>query len=141
MNLSKEDTFCEAMTCTAAAKASDNVLDFHAHGDDVMNSLFWSVFVNDITDTVDKDVVVKWETSDYETFLDGSGNASSTELFALTVDKANVVKGAYLIKNAPLPKGLKRYNRLSFTESTGTEFPIVTAFLHSGRDEGTPFVG
>lgn len=135
MQLSKEDMFCEAMTCTAAAKVSDSVLDFGKHGDDILNRLFWSVLVSGVTNTVDKDVTVTWETSDTEAF------SSSTTLFSKTVDKAAVVAGAWLVKNEALPKGLKRYNRLSFSEASGNYFPKVTAFVHDGRDEGTPFKG
>lgn len=135
MQLSKEDMFCEGMACTAAAKASDNVLDFHAHGDDVLNRLFWSVHVDSTDGAVDKNLVVEWQTSDAEGF------ASSETLATVTVDKEEVVAGAYVVRNAPLPKGLKRYNRLRFAEASGTKFPAVTAFLHDGRDEGVPFTG
>ena len=133
MDLSKEDMFCEEMTCTAAAKVSTNVLDFHNHGNDIQHNLFWSVHVPGVTGTVDKDVVVAWETSDTENF------ASAATLVAKTIDKSAVVTGAYIVRNETLPKGLKRYNRLKFTEAGGTQFPNVTAFLHTGRDEGTPF--
>ena len=141
MNLSKEDMFCEGMVCTAAAKASTNVLDFHKHGDDVMGALFFSVFVdavdsaNNGASAVDKDLLVEWETSDAEAF------GTSTTLWSKTCAKAGIVKGAYIVKNEALPKGLKRYNRLKFTEASGTKFPDVTAFLHAGRDEGTPYKG
>ena len=67
--------------------------------------------------------------------------ASTTTLLTKEFAAAGVVKGAYLVKNEPLPKGLKRYSRLVFEEDTGTEFPYVTAFVHDGRDEGTPFTG
>lgn len=141
MILSKEDTFCEGMVCTAAAKASTNVLDFHKHGDDVLGKLFFSVVVDAVdsanagADPVDKDLLVEWQTSDAENF------GSSDTVFSKTVDKAAVVKGAYIVRNEPLPKGLKRYNRLRFTEASGTKFPDVTAFIHDGRDEGTPYRG
>lgn len=135
MNLSKEDMFCESMECTAAAKASTNVLDFHKHGDDILHKLFWSVHVPAVTGVVDKDLTVEWQTSDAEGF------ASSTTVFSATVAKERILAGSYAIKNEPLPKGLKRYNRLRFTEASGTLFPKVTAFLHSGRDEGVPLKG
>ena len=133
MDLSKEDMFCEEMTCTAAAKVSTNVLDFHNHGDDILRKMSWSVHVPAVTGAVDKDVVVAWETSDTESF------AAASVLASKTIDKSAVVAGAYIVRNEPLPKGLKRYNRLKFTETSGTQFPKVTAFLHTGRDEGTPF--
>lgn len=136
MNLSKEDMFCESMACTAAAKASTNVLDFHNHGDDILHKLFWSVWAGSVSGTVDKDLVVAWETCDTEGFSSGVKT-----LATLTIDKSKCVANAYLVKNETLPKGLKRYNRLKFTETGGTYFPTVTAFLHSGRDEGVPFKG
>ena len=138
MMLSKEDTFCEAMDCSAAEKASANVLDFGKHGDDILNRLFWSVFINLIGNSAsaaDEDVTVKWETSDAEDF------GTKATPYTVVLPAASVVKGAYVIKNAPLPKGLKRYNRLTFSETGGSAFPNVTAFVHDGRDEGTPFKG
>ena len=138
MQLSKHDMFCENMSTSSAAKASENVIDFGAHGDDILGKLFWSLFVDSISDdadAADKDFTVIWETSDSEGF------GSDTDLFTKTIPAASVVKGAYLVKNEPLPKGLKRYNRLKFSESTGTKCPNVTAFVHDARDEGTPFQG
>lgn len=135
MQLSKEDMFCENMKVEETPKNSTNDLDFGEHGDDVLNKLFWSLHVDSVTDTVDKDVTVAWLTSDSADF------SSYTTLLSLAFDKGVVVKGAYLVKNAPLPKGLKRYSRLVFEEDTGEEFPYVTAFVHDGRDEGTPFKG
>ena len=135
MQISKQDMFCEAMACTANAKPSTNALDFHSHGDDVLGNLFWSVFVDSIDGTVDKDLTIEWQTADAEDFT------GAVTVDTRTVDKAGIVQGAYLVKDARLPKGLKRYSRLRFTETSGTKFPTVTAFIHDGRDEGTPFKG
>ena len=147
MQLSKEDMFCEVQqpdksttSGSTVTTASTNVLDFGNHGDDVLNKLFWSLFVD--ADSNGVTVKAQWYTSDYEGFVDGSNNASETKLFETdTIAAASLTAGAYIVKNAPLPKGLKRYNRLKFVCSTGTTSPKVTAFVHDGRDEGTPFKG
>lgn len=134
MNLSKQDIFCEAQQTSATAAASTNVLDFNAHGDDIYQNLFWSVYVDAATNG--SALTVVWQTSDTENF------SSVTSAFTKTVAATELTKGAYPIKNEPLPKGLKRYNRLQFQgEASKTAYPKVTAFLHTGRDEGTPFVG
>lgn len=136
MNLSKQDTFCESQQTSTTATASTNVLDFGKHGDDIFQGLFWSIFVAAVTGTVDKDLTVDWETSDAENF------GSSTTVWSKTLAKAGLTAGAYPVKNEPLPKGLKRYNRLKFTSgASSTYYPKVTAFLHPGRDEGTPYKG
>lgn len=139
MQLSKEDMFCENLKIgTSASHTADNVLDFHSHGDDILGQLFWSAIVTGIDPeaaTADEDVTVAWETSDTENF------SSPVTLASVTVDSANVAKGAWLVRNAPLPKGLKRYNRLAISEASGTKMAVVTAFVHDGRDEGTPFLG
>ena len=142
MQLSKEDMFCEGQQTATTAAASTNVLDFGKHGDDVLNKLFWSLFVAAVTGVVDKTLTVAWETSDYEGFVDGSNNASATTVFSKTIAATDLVAGAYPIRNEALPKGLKRYNRLKFTSgASSTYYPKVTAFVHDGRDEGTPFKG
>jgi len=136
MELSKEDTFCEAQQTSTSATASTNVLDFNKHGDDVMGRLFWSLFVAAVTGTVDKALTVVWETSDTEDF------SSATTLSTRSIAAASLTAGAYPVKNEPLPKGLKRYNRLKFTSgASSTYYPKVTAFIHDGRDEGTPVTG
>ena len=136
MLLSKQDTFCEKMVLTEAAKNSENDLDLGRNGDDIQHGLFWSLFVDAVTNTVDKPVTVAWVTSDTADF------SSATTLLTKEFAATGVTKGAYLVKNEPLPKGLKRYSRLVFEEDGGTtKFPYVTAFVHDGRDEGTPFTG
>ena len=136
MNLSREDMFCEAQQTTTTAAASANALDFHAHGDDVMGGLYWSVHVAGTTGTVDKALTVAWETSDAADF----GTAST--VWSKAVPASELASGSYPVRNEPLPKGLKRYNRLKFTSgASSTAYPKVTAFIHAGRDEGTPFRG
>ena len=136
MDISKEDMFCEKQQTSTSATASTNVLDFHNHGDDIMGQLFWSLYVAATTGTVDKALTVAWETSATEAF------SSTTTLFSKSIAAADLTVGAYPIKNEPLPKGLKRFNRLKFTSgASSTYYPKVTAFLHAGRDEGTPYKG
>ena len=136
MLLSKEDMFCEAQATSTTATASTNVLDFHKHGDDILHNLFWSVWVRSVSGTVDKDLTITWETCAAEAF------ASNVKTLAtVVVAKADAVAGAFVVKNAALPKGLLRYNRLKFTETSGTKFPDVTAFVHTDRVEGQPVTG
>ena len=106
----------------------------------MLHKLFWSLFVD--APTNGSALTVAWETSDYEGFVDGSNNASATTVFTKTIAATALTAGAYPIRNETLPKGLKRYNRLKFTgEASKTAYPKVTAFVHDGRDEGTPFKG
>ena len=135
MLLSKQDTFCEKMALGASAKNSENDLDLGRNGDDIQHGLFWSLFVDSVSNAVEENVTVAWVTSDTADF------ASTTTLLTKEFAAAAVVKGAYLVKNEPLPKGLKRYSRLAFEGVSATKFPYVTAFVHDGRDEGTPFTG
>ena len=135
MQLSKQDMFCEAQQPTAnTTTVSTDVLDFGKHGDDILGKLFWSLFVAAASTGVT--LQAKWFTSDTEDF------SSESEVFATSVRAADdLAAGTYLVRNEPLPKGLKRYNRLKFVCGDGTTAPKVTAFLHDGRDEGTPFTG
>ena len=136
MDLSKQDMFCEGQQLdgTTLTAASTNVLDFSKHGDDILYRLFWSLFVDAATNG--SALTVQWYTSDAENF------SSETKLFEKSIAKELLTQGAYPIKDEPLPKGLKRYNRLKFTtEASKTAYPKVTAFLHSGRDAGTPYKG
>ena len=134
MELSKEDMFSESQQTAASATASTNVLDFHKHGDDVLNMLYWSVLVTAATNG--SALTIAWETSDTEAF------SSATTLWTKTVAATGLTLGAEPVKNEALPKGLKRYNRLKYTgEASKTAYPKVTAFIHAGRDEGTPYRG
>ncbi len=136
MDLSKEDMFAEGqqLNGTTLTVASTNVLDFHAHGDDVLNKLFWSLFVDAATNG--SALTVQWYTSAAEN-CDGE-----VKIYEKSIAKEGLTAGAYPIKDEALPKGLKRYNRLKFTtEASKSGYPKVSAFLHSGRDAGTPYKG
>lgn len=130
MQLSKEDLFHDGTTTAAGssgavgAASNGDVLDFHAHGDDVMGKLWWFVHT-------DKAGAVKatWETSDNENM------SGATTLVEKT---ATATADSYPFKNEPLPKGLKRYNRLKVATASAS---TVTAGLTTGRDEGVPFKG
>ena len=84
MNLSKEDMFCEEQQTSADAAASTNVLDFHKHGDDVMQALFWSLFVAAATNG--SALTVAWETSDAEGF--GTADTVFTKTVAAAAARA-----------------------------------------------------
>lgn len=134
MNLSREDMFSEDQKLTAATAAvSSNILDFHAHGDDILHLLFWSLWVSAASSGCT--LQVDWQTSDTEDF------ASPTTLFSKTFAAAELAKGAYPVMNETLPRGLRRFNRLKYTPSSGTTAPTVSAFIHDGRVEGQPLKG
>lgn len=137
MNLSREDMFCEALQPEGTTAKYTDTLDFHNHGDDILGKLFWSLFV--AAASTGASLTVAWQTRD-EPFADDADTGATT-LFSSTIAAASLTAGAYPIKNEALPKGLKRYNRLKLTCGSGTTNPKVTAFLHDGRDEGTPFKG
>lgn len=130
MQLSKEDLFHDGTETEAGsggavgAASNGDVLDFGRHGDDIMGGLWWFVHV-------DKAGSVKatWETSDSE---DMSGAVTLVE------KTATAAAGSYPFRNEPLPKGLKRYNRLKVATAAKS---VVTAGLTTGRDEGVPFKG
>jgi len=144
MILSKQDTFCEAKTTSTTAAYTD-VLDFGKNGDDVMRNLSWLLLVT--AAAAKSTLTVTWETSDYESFTDAGGSASKTDLWSETIATASLVKGGFPVKDAPLPKGLKRYNRLKLqATSTAGEgetptYASISSYIYSGRDEGQPFVG
>lgn len=144
MILSKQDTFCEAKTTSNTASYTD-VLDFGNNGDDVMRCLSWLLLVTSAATKAT--LTVTWETSDHESFADASGRESKTDLWSRTIATDDLVKGGFPVKDAPLPKGLKRYNRLKL-QATSTAgggetpaYPGVSSYIYSGRDEGQPFVG
>lgn len=136
MQPSNQDKFCEALSVSKTAKTNTEGLDFGKHGDDINNQLFLVLLV--VTAMAgDGTYKITWETSDDNEF--GAGNVASTTL-ADDLDAADITAGTFLIKNAPLPRGLKRYNRLAFTPTlaqgeTMTTAPAFTAEIVTGRDE------
>lgn len=135
MNLSKEDLFHDGTATEAGSEgalgtaAKGDVLDFHQHGDDVMNDLFWFVHTNTAGN-----VKAVWKTADS---VDANGDlVDAVTAVEKTVEGA--AAGSYPVKNEPLPKGLKRYNQLEVQTSAASR---VTAGLIAGRDEGVPYKG
>ena len=130
MNLSKQDMFHDRESVSGGSEgavgtaAAGDILDFGKHGDDVMGALWWFVHV-------DKAGAVKatWETSD---------NADMSSATTLAEETRTATADSYPFRNEPLPKGLKRYNRLKVAVAVAS---VVTAGLTTGRDEGVPYKG
>lgn len=127
MEIDDQSLFAHGQTITgtsAAETVSESVLDLGKHGDDLLHQLAWFVHVDDPGDTgaSGKTVLVKWKTSDdnssYSTVY--TGEAIGT-----------LAKGMMLVDGLPLPKGLKRYNKLTFTvgSTAFTAAPKLTAGL------------
>ena len=154
MKLSQMDLFCWKATPTADGlytKALDFGTDGNApfeptagnapadgtgghHGDDVLYRMFWCLWCSTAAEGAGLTVV--WETSDNDP-ADGQANAdaSKVELLTRTITAGEMAKGAYPIANEPLPKGLKRFNRLKIKATGNGTAPEVSAFLLDGRDE------
>lgn len=130
MQLSKEDLFHDGTTTSAGSEgavgtaSNGEILDFGKHGDDIMGNLWWFVH----TDTAG-DVKVIWETS---------ANADMSSATTVLEKTVTATAGSYPFRNEPLPKSLKRYNRLKVATAAASN---VTAGLLTGRDEGVPFKG
>lgn len=157
MQLDSKSIFCWK-TQTSTTAAYTDALDFGTdgnalfetkntkktkgvHGDDILFSLFWILWAS--TTAADSSITVVWETSDNEpTANTENSDASKVEVLTKTFAAAQLVAGAYLVQNEPLPKGLKRYNRLKITGTAGSDssvstkvYPKVSAFIVDGRDE------
>ena len=92
------------------------------HGDDVMRLLSWFVWaVTYCTGTL----TVTWQTSDDPEF--GAGNVE--EIAERTVGAAEIAKGKYLVNGDPIPKGLKRYQRLKILSNANDPSGKVGAFV------------
>lgn len=147
MLISKEDLFCWMQQLEVTAEdeaASENVLDFGKHGADILNRLALVVrsevdAVAGVDDSGDEDeysaLAIAWQTCDLEDFSDGVVTIPVTTT-ALGEDELS--ENEYVVKNMPLPRGLKRYNRLSFVNNDvawDEDAPVVSAFLVDGRTE------
>ena len=126
MLLCKEDTFSDAqaipVTLNAATNSTD-VLDFKSHGDDIDKLLRWFVILG-TTATSDgaATLTITWQTS--------ANNSEWTTLWtSSTFALSALVAGAKLVDGAVLPTGLKRYNKLVYTNGTAafTNTPAVDA--------------
>lgn len=136
MHISNQDKFCEGQQIGATGTtASTNVLDFNQHGDDIQHKLFLCVLLTAAAAGTGA-ITIKWQTCDAEAF--GSGVVET--LLTPTAISAADTAGTWIVKNATLPRNLKRYNRLAFTVTLGdgeeiTTAPKFTAFLIDGRVE------
>lgn len=137
MNLTNHDKFCEGQQiATTGNTASTHVLDFHSHGDDINNKLFLVVLAVAAL-AGDGAVSIKWQTCALEGF--GSG-VVETLLTPTALGVAGTAPGTWVVKNAPLPRDLKRYNRLLFsvTLAEGEEMttaPTFSAYITDNRVE------
>ena len=92
------------------------------HGDDVMRLLSWFVWaVTACAGTL----TVTWQTSDDPEF--GAGNVDA--IVERTVGAAEITKGTYLVNGDPLPRGLKRDQRLKVTSNAGSPSGKIGAFV------------
>lgn len=108
--------FSEKQVVTVDAD-STNILDLHAHGDDIQRNLMLFVQVREaVTSDGAATVTVKVNTN-------AALNAGGTALAAKTtiwtsaaVAKADLVDGLFLVK-IPLPTGVKRYLQVEYDVS------------------------
>lgn len=137
MHLSKEDSFCYDQQIAATGDTvSTNVLDFNKHGDDLQNQLHLCIQSAGAI-AGDGTVSIVWQTSDAEAF--GSGVVEHL-LTPTALSPSTTVAGTWIVKNAALPKSLKRYQRLKFSVTLGqgetmTTAPKFRAFIVDGRQE------
>ncbi len=127
MIISKEDLFSDKQEIgtTTDVVASTNVLDWRWHGDDILrNATLFVKIDGGGTPGSGTTLTVKFETS--------SDNSSWTEL-ATTGALAAPAAGAVVI-NMALPKGLKRYNRVTYQAGTAaySVTPTITAGIVLG---------
>lgn len=133
MDLSNEDKFCEELSASKTVDSYTENLDFHSHGDDILFTLFLFVLV---TTSMDGDGTydIVWQSCDDENF--GSGIVETT--LAEGLAEADLAAGVFVVQNAPLPRGLKRYQRLAFKPTLAegesvTTAPAFSAYLTPGR--------
>jgi hypothetical protein len=148
MRKSAQDTFCSAKALTngtteTTVETVSDVLDFGAHGDDILFKLF--LVIQCVTAMVSQSakpstVSIYWQTSAAEAM----SNAVETLLTPTALGDAACALKAFVVANATLPRNLKRYNRLKFvltpydsggTEAYPTTVPVFTAFITDNREE------
>ena len=128
MLLSKEDMFSDAQAIPVtlnAATDSTNVLDFKSHGDDIDKLLRWFVILGETaTSNGAATLTITWQTS-------ANGTDYTTLWTSATFALASLVAGAKLVDGLVLPTGLKRYNKLVYTNAAAafTNTPAVDAGL------------
>lgn len=126
MLLDKESMFSEAQAPTvtnAAATDSTNTLDFKSHGNDIDKLLrLFALNTQTAASAGAATLTIAWLTS--------ADNSSWTTLRTWTaIPVATLVAGYFALNNEPLPAGLLRYNKLTYTVG-GADFttaPKITA--------------
>ncbi len=122
MKLSKQDLFSDGQTLptTQGDHASDDTLDWGAHKDD--HSRFLTLFAKcDAKGTFGASgtLTLKFQTSannsDWETLLESAAETADT------------LSAGKFVLNAPLPTGIKRYNRMLYTIGTAN-FTVAAKF-------------
>lgn len=103
---------------------TSEVLDLGKHGDDIMHQLYFSVQAEVLGEGN-----IQWQTSD-------TGEPDTFTVIA-TWPVSEVAGAGFALENECLPKGLKQFNKLVVPERGKG----VIAFLHDGRNAGTPFKG
>ena len=148
MKKSVQDTFCEALALTngtteATKTTVSDVLDFGSHGDDILFKLFIvGLCTTAMASQANKasTVTIHWQTSDAEAM----SNPVNTLLTPTALGDADLAANSFTLKNLPLPRDLKRYNRLLFTitphiaaetSSFPTTPPAFTVFITDTREE------
>lgn len=129
MMIDLESLFSDGQTPTlthAAVTSSTNVLDWHAHGDDIDKVLRLTVVntVAAVSANQTATLAISWQTS--------ANNSDWTTLRTWTAVAASAMTaGTFLINNAALPDGLKRYNKLVYTNAVEafTTGPKLSAFV------------
>jgi len=136
MILSKEDMFCDGQQIAATGTTvSESVLDFHSQGDDLLFLLFLVVLVTGAM-AGDGTLAIVFQSCAAE----GFGSNVKEVTLASGLAAADLTKGTFAVKNASLPKGLLRYNRIAFKLTlaqgeTVTTAPKFSAFIVDGRTE------
>jgi len=133
MLLSKEDMFGNKVADGAVGTpvVFPNTMDWRNHGEDIYFRLFLCVQCMTAAASGGASTVsFTWETSDDET------NWTAIQVFG-SFGLSELTKGAFLVKNSALPRGLKRYQRLKATTAGAafTTAPEFFAFLVDGREE------
>lgn len=130
----KLSMFSEGQAVTVSA-LSENILDLHAHGDDVQRELTLFAQVRETVTSGTSASTVGFElwTSDA---LDGTGAAldAGEKIWASElIVKTDLLDGTFAVKQ-PLPSGIKRYLQLKYVVSATLTAGTFDAGLAWGID-------
>lgn len=151
MKKSAQDTFCDNLALTSGADGTASVttttdiLDFGAHGSDILKKLFLVGLCTQAmvsAASYASTVAIYWVTSAVEAM----SNPVETLLTPVALSDAGLTLNKVVLNNMTLPSGtsLLRYNRLKFvltpgdnsgTETYPTTVPKFTAFITDNREE------